>query len=333
MGRSSRRLCILDVGHGNCAVLDAGTDEVVVFDAARGSSLLDFLLQEGLTRIRSVYLSHADEDHIAGLLSLIGSRKVTVDRVVANASALSKTEVWDDLAYELDSEHRAGRLEFNVELVAGRREVFDDVEIEVLAPSRYLAAKSAGSTDRSGRKLRTNSMSAVIRVSAGGRHVALLPGDLDEVGLDNWLAASPQCTEAAIVVFPHHGGGLRSGSVRAFARRFLAAVSPSVVVFSFGRKKGQNPKPEIVEMLREVSPAARVVCTQLSKHCADVLPSRGRIEHLSGIYARGRTEGVCCGGTVVVPLDRNEEIEPRRDLHMEFIRAEVATPLCVLGVT
>ena len=53
---------VLDVGHGNCAVvLD---DRTVVVDAGPGATLLEFLQNEGVTEVEVVLISHADEDHI-----------------------------------------------------------------------------------------------------------------------------------------------------------------------------------------------------------------------------------------------------------------------------
>ena len=52
---------ILDVGHGNCAVLI--DDKVVVIDAGPGTTLLDFLEKEGIKEVGVVLISHADEEN------------------------------------------------------------------------------------------------------------------------------------------------------------------------------------------------------------------------------------------------------------------------------
>ena len=83
-----------------------GDTEVVVVDVGRRSGLLEFLDQQCIRKIRT--LSHADEDHIGALVGLLASDKVTIDRVVLNSDALKDTEIWNDLAYELNSAHMAG---------------------------------------------------------------------------------------------------------------------------------------------------------------------------------------------------------------------------------
>ena len=321
------RLCILDVGHGNCAVVIAGSADVAVIDVGRRNTLREFLDQQGITRILTVYLSHADQDHIGALVGLLAAKIVSIDRVVVNTDSLKKTEVWADLAYELDLAHRAGTLKFCVGLVEGHREVIQDVEIRVLGPSRYLAVRGAGSEDRSGRKITSNSISAVIRVSVSGRHVAILPADIDEVGLDAVLGSCSDLS-APILVYPHHGGRPGASDIRLFTEKLLKATSPEVVIFSIGRGHYRTPNPETVMVLRELLPDARIICTQLSEHCSEKVPPISPT-HLSDVFALGRDDQTCCGGTIVVPLNRVGDIEPRQTGHAEFIRSNAETPLCL----
>ena len=326
---SRRYLGILDVGHGNCAVVHVGEVGVVVIDAGPGTGLLEFLDEQGIENIRTVYISHADVDHIAALLGLLESNSVAVERVVVNSDSSKQSKVWDDLLYELDLRQRRDALEFTVGLVSGVCERLDDVAIEVLGPSRYLAGKGAGSTDRSGRRITTNSISAVIGVTVGGRITAIIPGDLDEVGLDDLLEHADD-VRAPVVVYPHHGLRPGNADVRAFAERLLGATEPHVVVFSFGRRRYRAPYPETVRVVREVRPDARVVCTQLSEHCSRTTPASS-FSHLNDTFAQGRVDGTCCGGTIVVPFDglAGGGIRPSREEHRDFIVSCVQTPLCL----
>lgn len=321
-----RHLYILDVGHGSCAVV-VGDPEVVVVDVGRRSGLLEFLDQQCIRRIRTVYLSHADEDHIGALVGLLASGTVTIDRVVLNSDALKDTDIWNDLVYELDSAQMDGTLQPDVGLVSGKGEKFGDIEIRVMAPSNYLALKGVGSRNGSGRRITSNSISAVIRISVSGEHVAILPADLDGIGLDDLLKRDIDL-RASILVYPHHGGRPGAANIRSFTERLLEAVEPITVIFSFGRGRYGAPNPEIISVLRENMPNARIVCTQLSEHCSKTVPS-GSMPHLSSAFALGRTDHRCCGGTIVVPLDNACDIKPGQNDHIAFIRSNVETPLCL----
>ena len=320
-------LYILDVGHGNCAVLMSGKADVIVIDVGRCNTLLEFLDQQEIKRIRTIYLSHADQDHIGSLVGLLASNTVTVEKVVVNSDSSKATKVWDDLVYVLDNEHRAGALKFCVGMLEGHGEVLNEVEIRVLGPSRYLASKGAGSRDQSGRRITSNSISAVLRISVSGRHVAILPADIDRVGLDDLLKHDANL-KASIVVYPHHGGVSGASEVRPFAEKLLGATSPSIVVFSIGRGRYGTPNPETISVLREILPKVRIICTQLSEHCSKKLPPEP-LAHLSNVFALGRSDRTCCGGTIVVPLDQVSDMEPKQAAHTGFILSNAETPLCL----
>lgn len=324
-------LCIVDVGHGNCAVLTDQHGDVVVIDAGLRSGLLEFLNYHGVGRIRTVYLSHADEDHVGGLVGVLASGTVSIGRVILNGDASKGTKVWDDLAHVLALATENGVVgRFDVGLTSGDGEELTDVDVVVLAPSQYLAAKGVGGTDREGRRIASNTMSAVVRVDAFGRAVALLPGDIDGVGLENLLAivGEPGALRVPVLVYPHHGGRPGTARIESFAEKLLEATAPGVVVFSVGRRRRGYPRPETVRALRGVSPDARIVCTQLSKDCSSELP-QASAEHLSGAFALGSADGACCGGSVVIALDSGGAAEPGEDSHSEFILSQVRTPLCL----
>ena len=86
-------LSILDVGHGNCAILfDSGG--VSVFDAPLGDILLKALMQQGVDEISLAIVSHADADHLGGILSLLLT--CDVREISINPDASKHTELWRD---------------------------------------------------------------------------------------------------------------------------------------------------------------------------------------------------------------------------------------------
>lgn len=332
MTPGTERLCetmaVLDVGHGTSVVLFSGND-IAVFDTGTGSGLLEFLEQQGVSRIRTVVLSHADKDHVGGLVGLLAANTVAVERVILNTDSLKDSAVWDDLVYELDARHGAGEVIFDTKMTAGDRQTLGAVTASVVAPSPYLSAKGLGSTDRSGRRISSNSISAVIRLCNAEGPVALLTGDLDVIGLEDLLRTGGAC-EAPILVFPHHGGGTGAADVQGYVSRLIERVRPRVVVFSIGRSRGGTPDPAVVSHLRRTAPDARIICTQLSQRCAKSLPTFAP-SHLSPAFALGRSDGTCCGGTILISLRDASRITPGSDDHLAFIKAAAESPMCIGG--
>ncbi len=326
--KASQSLAVLDVGHGNCTVL-VDTGGVVVIDTGPRSCLLEYLAQLGIDTVDVVLISHADRDHIEGLVQLLASKEVTVRCVRLNSDAMKDTELWDDLAYELDKASGAGRVDFEPYLVRDVSGAYDrgSIHIEIAAPSKYLAAKSPGSTDRKGRPLTSHSLSATIRLADDkGNPLVLLSGDLDETGLEN-LLDSDAPIGAPLLVFPHHGGSTGSGRVEGFVQSLCRAVRPKTVVFSVGRTDRPSlPRKDVLRVVREELPDASVLCTQLSFHCSKEEPAAVP-EHIGVAFAAGGERRFCCAGTILISLRDGVVAWPQMPDYDKF-RGELPSPMC-----
>ncbi len=341
MAPRSRKLAILDVGHGNCVVLQ-DTRGVTVIDAGPGSHLLDYLNQEGIRRIETILVSHADQDHIGGLIALLDPLTIEVGRICLNPNAVKRTKAWEGLRRILDRSDLHGNIDVKVSLTRNRPEDLGEldqglVQVEILGPSPYLAMGGSGGLDRQGRKIDHNSISAVIRLSIGQEPIALLPGDLDEVGLDD-LLESHDDIHAPVLVYPHHGGRPGRGDSATFARRLCEVVRPETVIFSIGRRRRRrsrlaqdaqsgNPRPDVVEAIRHFNAKIRIACTQLSARCTVKTPNFDA-EHLNPEFSGGRELRTCCAGTLVLQLDAPQALLPTGEEHLAFIRRAAPLALC-----
>jgi competence protein ComEC len=133
-----------------------------------------------------------------------------------------------------------------------------------------------------------------------------------------------------ILVFPHHGGNVRSNASvednAAFTRRLCEAVQPGTVMFSLGRGRHQTPRPEIIRAVRDSGAGVRIACTQLSEACAEERPPADAFGHLAPLAARGHDYNQCCAGTLRIPLHGG--IEPDADAHEAFKAEYAPTALC-----
>jgi beta-lactamase superfamily II metal-dependent hydrolase len=320
---------ILDVGHGNSAVVSV-PGWVAVIDAGPGNALLSFLREQGVKVVDELLVSHADEDHIGGVIGLLASGEFIVRRVRLNTDAHKDSDIWQDLLIALDRAQRQGQVDFSPVLTVAENGLFDHdpIQLEILGPSTYLAGRGPGNTDRSGTLITTNSISAVIRVSVEGRRLVLFPGDIDPVGLDELLQNGTQDLHAEVLVFPHHGGRAGTTDVRIFSARITQAVRPLGIVFSIGRGRHATPLPEVVAAVRANASGVRIACTQLSERCASVLP-QDEPTHLNPVFARGRERSHCCAGTIVITDGvAVGTVLPEAIEHMVFIKANAPSALC-----
>lgn len=324
---------ILDVGHGSCVLLSSQS-ELVMVDTGAGTTVLEHLRAIGRSTVDRVVISHADSDHVGALHNLLANAAFTVREIWLNGDAFKGSQLWTSLNYELDEHVRAGATTVDLGVVQGRTFATGPFEVDILAPRIRLAGLGAGGRDRDGRRLESNSLSIVCRISVGSDPVVLLPGDLDETGLSHLLDQSPvPDMNAAVLIFPHHGGNVsRAASPTAnvdFATTLTQLVMPRTVVFSVGRGVHGTPRPEIVSAIRSVVPDVNILCTELSQRCSAANVRVGNDSHLIDTVARGRSGGACCAGSIVLEHDGSSwDVRPAKSAHQAFISVNTATPLC-----
>jgi competence protein ComEC len=326
----SPELIILDVGHGNCALI-RDANEVIVIDCPPGGTLVETIENLSIKEILHILISHSDADHIGGMIDLLSNEDIIIHNVHINPDAnkaINKSNSWQAVRRALkDAQKRGTKVSSELTTVKTGSLNTGLVNIEVIAPTPELILGGAGGTDFRGKKLTSNSVSAVIGVVHNEHRIAILAGDIDQVGFDNLIQDSTSLN-TDILVFPHHGGKPGSADAKTFAQEFCSFFKPKLIVFSIDRNRFSNPRPEIIEGLRSVLPDAHILCTQLSIQCAASLPTSPPT-HLSTIPAKGlvNNSNSCCGGSLIIKLDGSSTIYDQIDLHKEFVD-QVSSPIC-----
>jgi beta-lactamase superfamily II metal-dependent hydrolase len=327
-------LIILDVGHGNCAILQ-DTNAVTVIDCPPPATLVNTLERLGIDTIDQILISHSDWDHAGGLSTLMG--QITVRNIYINPDANNNSQSWVDIRTALElAEDRGTEVHTSLTSGSSKKIKSGQVEIEILAPSVGVALGGAGGPDLARRKQSSNTMSVVIGLIHGSSRVTLFPGDMSEHGLDNLLKKHPNI-EAQILVFPHHGGSPGNSKGYDFAKKLCNLVKPNLVVFSLGRNHhfgpnhDENPRDDIIKGVVTANPSAHIMCTQLSGKCAVQEPFSD-FSHLTNLPAKGVISNSCCGGTIQIRIDGKQTTYlPLLSSHRTFISNSdnVPTPMCL----
>ena len=195
-------------------------------DADSGSRVLVPALRgEGLARLDVVVLSHEDNDHIGGALSVMESFEV------------------GELVSSLAASHPLNALAPQVRRCSANDAwQWDGVRFELLHPASDAAPA------------RRNNMSCVLRIVAGARSV-LIPGDIER-GAEAQMVALGRAPKTDVLLVPHHGSRTSS------TPDFIAAVAPAWAVIPVGyRSRFGHPNPEVVERYRAAG--AQLVRTDL----------------------------------------------------------------------
>jgi len=222
---------VLDVGNGLALVVRTAT-RALAYDAGPSWSaesdsgariVVPFLRGEGVARLDGLVISHADDDHAGGAISLAASR--------APPWLLSPLPAGHELQLMFDDSRRCE---------AGRRWVWDGVSFVVLHPGSAIYEEAPAAARRTRRE---NDRSCVLRVSTATRSV-LLTGDVEGRGEREMLDRGEDL-KADVLIVPHHGSRTSSGAA------FLDAVSPAIAIFSVGhRNRFGHPHGAVLGLYR-----------------------------------------------------------------------------------
>lgn len=319
-------LRVLDVGHGNCALILS--DLNCVIDCPGNTVLLDTLVEKGIKHIDVVLVSHADADHLVGITNILLSTDISVGALRANPNSERTSLAFRSFLVAVEDAIARG-VDAQSSLTAESPGTLSlgEVSLEVLSPGGASAFVGVGGADLSGNQITTNAASAVIKVIKGGVSKALLPGDMSFSTLQD-LQRRGIDLSAEILIFPHHGGTPESGSADDFMKVLIGAVDPEIVIFSLGRGRYGTPRPEIVKAIREAKPTIRIACTQLSKTCA--LDTAGlEFDHLDTAPANGKKANSCCAGSITFRLDSDAHSHSGLARHNDWIGKFIAGSLCL----
>ncbi len=286
-------LYFIDAGQGDATFIVTPGFKKILIDGGRGDEAFQFLVWKYRldlpaspdVEIDLLVVSHADEDHLAGLKDIVGHPRIHVHRVIHSGIAKFKSgfntklgqrvntpqgpmlvtrhDAITDLAglnltSDLDDWRQAIVNEnptFGaVDSTTGQINIGDPaVTLTVLGPRlsqfngalAYAWFDAASDTDGSHT---VNGHSVILRLDCGNVS-ALFPGDINIEGSDHLLTLPGFAAQAAAHVLkaPHHGS-------HEFTRAFLEAVRPQLTVISSGDDRDYgHPRPNFLGVIGAAS--------------------------------------------------------------------------------
>lgn len=325
-------LHVLDVGHGNCAVV-LGQDWTLMVDAGASASVLQSVIHLELERLDAVVISHRDLDHAGGLVPLLSRQELEIGAIYIGADAAKNPTAPEtaNLLVALEDAKASGRCPVSRDLddaLDAQALSGGGVDVEILAPTFQMAMTGPKGHAPAGGSITSNTVSAVLRVTLDSGLRILLPGDIDEVALTD-LQAKGTDLSADVLVFPHHGSLAAVSDERAFAATLTAAVQAQTVLFSVGRGAKARPTAEVLSGVFQTNPDVAIACTQLSSGCLESNADLAdQLAHLTELPAAGRSACQSCAGSMTIGDSGLEAPDPKQ--HQEYITAVAATPMCRL---
>lgn len=229
------RYVTLDVGQGDCAVLQSREGAVCIIDAGPegNSELTGYLHHEGLAA-DVLILSHLDSDHAGGILSLEQAR-IPVEKIIL-PYGIDESEVSADVLRALAALEKRGSKITGAQI--GDVLSLPGIEIAILGPE----SDAEGSNERS---LVTRIVSEGVTILSMG---------------DTPAEAEPlRGVKCDIVKIAHHGSKSSTSDL------FLDFALPETAVISVGRNAFGHPSDEVLARL-----AARGVEVWRTDECGEI---------------------------------------------------------------
>lgn len=241
---SGNQVTFLDVGQGDCILVQTASGESYLFDCGSSSRssvgryvLLPFLKYRGIHRLDAVILSHPDADHVNGAVELF---------------ALAEENSVQIAQLVLPAVEEAGREAQFQDIVDAANEGGQTVAVRFLAAGENWKCGSADflclHPEEGWPTVNENAYSLCICVEFEGGVSMLLTGDVEGAGEEALIRQLKDkgIEDITILKTAHHG------SRNSTSREFLAQISPKIAVISCGRNNRYNhPHEELLERLGE----------------------------------------------------------------------------------
>ena len=217
-------ITMLDVGQG-LSLLIRADDKYMLYDGGgplSSSYVVSYLKKHGVTKISAMFVSHYDEDHIAGLIGVLNT--IPVSNVVCPYYE-GDTRIYNSFKEKLIASSANV-----VNPTGGDKFSLGNCVIEVLNP-------------RDNKEYEDNNSSIVIKITCGN-YRCMITGDAEEQ-VEKQILSYGYGVGAELLVVGHHGSSDSSCS------EFISYVSPKYAFISCGKDNSYgHPAQETLNTLK-----------------------------------------------------------------------------------
>ena len=229
----------VDVGQGDCTFIVTPRNKTILIDGGGSSSnefdvgkstLLPYILDKGYTKIDYIFISHFDQDHVGGILTIL--QKIKVKKVI-----ISKQEENSENYQKFLEIIKEKGVSVAIVKMGDRVKIENGVYFDILWPTSEQIQEN---------KLNNNSL--VMKMYYHNFSV-LFTGDIEEEAekkiFETYKSEKNKLVSNVLKV-AHHG------SKTSTIKEFLDTVNPKIALIGVGKNNMfHHPSEEIIDKLKE----------------------------------------------------------------------------------
>ena len=222
-------IAFIDVGQGDAILIRDGNGFDVLVDGGRKSAndgLLEYIRQVGVDDLEVVLATHADSDHIGGLIAVLEAVDIPVESVYFNGYP-GDTQTWTEFSNAVTSTGLSlNQAQFPDTYSWG------GINVQVLNPLPSMVDPD-------------QNKASVVLLLDYAQIAVLLPADIDS-SVENQLSNRTVTLQADILKVAHHGSKFST------SQSFLQEVLPHEAVISVGPNPHDHPTIETLTRLASI---------------------------------------------------------------------------------
>lgn len=213
----------IDIGQGNAVLVKSKNENLLIDGGNRANSryYYNYIKNKNLKKIDYMIASHYDEDHIAGLISILENYKVL--------NVLSPAYKKDTKIYKSFKKSLSNSNANIINPIQGDGFNLGDAKVKILWPKVYKDGVD-------------NDNSIVVKITYGNMKF-LFPADASK-DVEDQLIYSGYNLKSDVLMVGHHG------SKYSTSKEFLKEVRPKLAIISVGKNnRYKHPSKEVIKLL------------------------------------------------------------------------------------
>lgn len=229
----------VDVGQGDCTFIVTTRKQTILIDGGGSTSkeydvgkntLLPYVLDRGYTKLDYIFISHFDQDHVAGILTILEELKVETVIIPKQEENTENYQKFLELIKEK-------RIKVNIVKKGDRVNIEKNVYFDILWPEKEQIKENV-----------INNNATVMKMYYGNFSI-LFTGDIEEKAEEKILKVyegKERLLNANILKVAHHG------SKTSTTEKFLKWVNPKAALIGVGKNNlFKHPSEKTIENLRK----------------------------------------------------------------------------------